>query len=72
MLDESLNFLGKIARRPPNLLYMSKSILNMHAARIFDDAVVQEYELFYYLKDHQDDDEIAKFLEEQWANLRKR
>jgi len=72
LLEESLKFLGKLARRPPILLYMSKSIINMHAARIFDDAVTQEYEFLYYLKDHQDDAEIAKFIEEQWANLRKR
>ncbi len=72
LIEKSLDFLGKLARRPPNLLYMSKSIMNMHAARIFDDAVDQEQEFLMYLKDHQDETDIAKYLETQWENLRKR
>ncbi len=72
LIEESMNFLGKIARRPPYLLYMSKSIINMHAARIFDDAVAQEQEFLMYLKDHQDEADIAKYLESQWENIRKR
>ncbi len=72
LVEEALNFLVKLSRRPPNLLFMSKSIINMHAARIFDDAVDQEQQFLEFLKDHQDEGEVAKFLEDQWTNLRKR
>ncbi len=72
LIEKSLDFLMKIARRPPNLLYMSKSIINMHAARIFDDAVDQEQEFLTFLKDHQDEAEVAKYIENQWTNIRKR
>jgi enoyl-CoA hydratase/carnithine racemase len=72
LIEESLNFFTKITRRPPNLLYMSKSIINMHAARIFDDAIAQEQEFITFLKDHQDEEEVAKYLEDQWKNIRKR
>ena len=72
LIEKSIEFLMKVARRPPHLLYMSKSIINMHAARIFDDAVDQEQEFLTFLKDHEEEGDIAKFIEDQWRNIRKR
>ena len=71
LLEETMKVMVKIARRPTYLVYMSKATMNMHAARIFDDAVAMEYEFFNYMKEkeHQDDAPIDEFLKQQWAKF---
>lgn len=69
LLGDTMKFMVKIARRPTHLVYASKAVMNLHAARLFDDAVAMEYEFFNFLREHQDDSSIDEFLKQQWAKF---
>jgi enoyl-CoA hydratase/carnithine racemase len=71
LMEETMKVMSKIARRPTHLLYLSKATINMHAARIFNDAVALEYEMYNFMKEkeNQNDEAIDAFLKLQWAKF---
>ncbi len=69
LLEETMKFMVKIARRPTHLLYLTKAAVNLHAAHSFDDAVAMEHEFFMFVMGHQDDEAIDNFLKMQWGKF---
>ncbi len=69
LLEDTMKFMVKVARRPTHLLYLTKAAVNLHAAHLFDDAVAMEHEFFLFMMAHQDDAAIDQFLKGQWAKF---
>ncbi len=69
LMEETMKFMIKIARRPTHLLYLTKGAINLHAAHLFDDAIAMEHEFFMFVMAHQDEASIDEFLRNQWAKF---